>query len=364
MRLKLYRAATMVEAMACVRRELGTDALILGTRRVADGVEITAAIEPAAARPIPGDADSSTPSDNEISYTPDGADAEMPWPSAAAPGFAARAATLRRPLPDFPSPGRAVAAANQDYPASKPAPRKPDPRREAALAWHGVPQPIAQKLTSGPLPFALAVTFRFAALDLAPNGPPLLMVGPAGAGKTLTTARLATRLVMAGQRPLVVTADAQRAGATEQLAAFTRLLGLNLLVASTPAALTRALAHREGGAPVLIDCPGVDALDPMRLEELGALAATAGGTMVLVMPAGLDPAEAAEIAAAHAAAGTAVLVANRLDAARRLGGIVAAAGAGLAFAEAGIGAGAADGLTPMTPDLLATRLLHVPDRRS
>jgi flagellar biosynthesis protein FlhF len=41
MRLKLYRAPRMAEAMAQVRAELGEDALILSTRRVADGVEIT-----------------------------------------------------------------------------------------------------------------------------------------------------------------------------------------------------------------------------------------------------------------------------------------------------------------------------------
>ena len=46
MRLKLYRAPAMAEAMARIRAELGNDALILSTRRVGDGVEITAALEP------------------------------------------------------------------------------------------------------------------------------------------------------------------------------------------------------------------------------------------------------------------------------------------------------------------------------
>jgi flagellar biosynthesis protein FlhF len=51
MRLKLYRAATTAQAMGRVRAELGADALILGTRRVADGVEVTAALEPDAPPP-------------------------------------------------------------------------------------------------------------------------------------------------------------------------------------------------------------------------------------------------------------------------------------------------------------------------
>ena len=46
MRLKLFRAPAMAEAMARVRAELGEDALILATRRVGDGVEVTAALEP------------------------------------------------------------------------------------------------------------------------------------------------------------------------------------------------------------------------------------------------------------------------------------------------------------------------------
>ncbi|MFM7415926.1 MAG: flagellar biosynthesis protein FlhF, partial [Alphaproteobacteria bacterium] len=46
MRLKLFNAATMAEAMAQIRAELGADAIILEQRRTRNGVEITAALEP------------------------------------------------------------------------------------------------------------------------------------------------------------------------------------------------------------------------------------------------------------------------------------------------------------------------------
>src|SRR6185312_12748074 len=46
MRLKLFRAAGMADAMAQVRAELGAEALILNTRKVPGGIEITAALEP------------------------------------------------------------------------------------------------------------------------------------------------------------------------------------------------------------------------------------------------------------------------------------------------------------------------------
>jgi hypothetical protein len=58
----------------------------------------------------------------------------------------------------------------------------------------------------------------------------------------------------------------------------------------------------------------------------------------LVLPAGLDAEEAAETARAFQLLGCRHLVPTRLDAARRLGGVLAAADAGLAFTEAGIGA--------------------------
>lgn len=272
MRLKLYRASGMSQAMARVRAELGEDALILASRRVGDGVEVTAALEP------------------------------------------------------------------DEPPAA-------DPALLAALEYHGLPasfQPT--NLTFAPLPL---------------NDQPLLFVGPPGAGKTLTVARLATRLVMAGTKPMVITADGGRAGATEELAAFTKLLGINLVVACHPVTLGRALSHRSD-APTLIDTTGRDAFDPAQLEELSALAATADAAMVLVLPAGLDAAEAADVAQAFAGIGTRLLVATRLDLAHRLGGILSAAGVGLALTEAGVGPGAADGLQPMTQEWLTARLMIGP----
>jgi flagellar biosynthesis protein FlhF len=289
-RVKLYRAAGIREAMAQVRDDLGADALILATRRVADGVEVTAALE------VPGGA----------------------------------------------------------------APVAVDGPRLAAFEHHRVPPAIARKLEAGPLPFALTAVFRFSKLQLAPGCRPLLLVGPPGGGKTLTIARLAARLVMGGSKPMVITTDDRRAGAVEQLAAFTGLLGLKLIAIGDAVALQRALANRPGEVPVLIDAPGLNPFDAAQHDELSALAEVADGTTALVLPAGFDPAEAADLAHAHAAARATLLIATKLDLARRLGSVLAAADAGLAMTEAGIGPGVADGLTPLTAAFLAQRLVRIP----
>ena len=53
MRLKLYRGARMADAMAAVRAELGPEAFILSSRKIAGGFEVTAALPRAAAEPRP-----------------------------------------------------------------------------------------------------------------------------------------------------------------------------------------------------------------------------------------------------------------------------------------------------------------------
>ncbi|BDG73583.1 hypothetical protein [Roseomonas fluvialis] len=291
MRLKTFRAPRMADAMAMLRDELGAEAIILGTRRVAQGVEVTAALEPEEPLLIP--------------------------------------------------PMAAAAAA----PATGP------------LAFHNLPAALGAALGAGPLEATLAARLAFAPL---PGGRdrPLMLVGPPGAGKTLTCAKLAARQVLRGGQPAVITADGQRAGASAQLAAFTGVLGLTLAVAPTPATLGKALARRARGETVLIDTAGCDPFDPPQAVALRALATIAEAELVLVLPAGLDAAEAADLARAFAALGARHLVATRLDSARRLGAVLAAAEAGpLHLAEGGVGPDVADGLEPLSPGGLAARLL-------
>ena len=285
MRLKLYRAANIADAMAQLRRELGPEALILSTRRVAEGVELTAALEP------------------------------------------------------------------PDEPPNQPLPAQPI----LDCAYHGVPAALAVRLGAPDLAASLGAALRFGGLPGLAGGR-LLMAGLPGAGKTLCVAKLATRLVLAGGRPLVITADGRRAGGAEELAAYTRLLGLTLLAASSPASLGRACAQVSAGASVLIDTAGINPHDGADMDGLAALMAAVGATPVLVMPAGAHPEEAAEQAAAFARLGIGHLLPTRLDLARQLGSVLAAADTGLVLTEAGVGTGATDGLVPITPEFLARRL--------
>jgi flagellar biosynthesis protein FlhF len=266
MRVKLISAPNMAEAMRKVRNELGEEALILGHRRVADGVEITAALEPEAAAPEP----------------------------------APRQSSLERRLGGM----------------------------------------------------------RFGALDWAK---PIMLVGTPGAGKTLTAAKLATRLVRQGDPPMVITADAQRAGAAEQLAAFTRILDINLIVAENPLTMARALAGqaRDGSAAqkAIIDMAGFNPFEAEQRESLLTHAITANANLVWVLPAGLDAEDACEMAEIFATLGARYMIPTKLDIARRLESVLRAAEAGgFILSDAGIGPGIADGLIPLDGQVLLSYL--------
>jgi flagellar biosynthesis protein FlhF len=169
---------------------------------------------------------------------------------------------------------------------------------------------------------------------------------------------------MAGHMPLVISADGRRAGAADELAAYTRLLGIELIVASKATTIARALQRRPPGAPVLIDTAGVNPFDPAQMHALGELTDAAAAFPVLILPAGQDSEEAADHAAIFGEAGLRHMVPTRLDLARRLGALVTAAHAGgLILSEAGTGPGATDGLTQLTPSVLADRLGRMPSPR-
>ena len=316
--------------MAQVRADFGPDALILATARVSGGVEVTAAL------------DGSDPFDDAAAQTP-----------RAAPVAASSTADART-----------VSAASLEQSHT----HDHEEARLARLLWHGVPMPMARRLRSGPLAFALSVALRFAPLELSPDAP-VVVVGPHGAGKTLTVVRLATRLVLAGQKPIVVCADVARAGALDQLAAFTRLLGVELVAASKLREVDGAVRKAAGRQTVLVDTPAFDpdsghAWHVEMADGLRELVTRSRARVCIALPAGMDAAEAADVATGHRQLGAGSIVATRLDASRRLGGILAAAGCGLALSELGVGPGAADGLVPATPDLIAKRLSSAADGRS
>jgi len=99
--------------------------------------------------------------------------------------------------------------------------------------------------------------------DLLVNGGVAALVGPTGVGKTTTVAKLAFRYAIAnGTKDIaLVAADAHRIGAREHLATFAKLLGVTVYPAEDIDALERLLDTLGDKKLVLIDTEGTSQRD-------------------------------------------------------------------------------------------------------
>ena len=194
-----------------------------------------------------------------------------------------------------------------------------------------------------------------------PAAPPVMLVGPPGAGKTQTTAKLAARAVMEGYKAGLLTIDTQRTGGAETLAAFARQLRIDPIRAETPQHLVDGLLALGNCDCAIVDSAGCNHLDIAQMTELGRYVAAADIEPVLVLSAGIDHMEAADIAAVFRELGTRRLIVTRVDMCRRLGTVLAAAAAAdLAIAEIGDTPRIKDGLHPADPFGLAERFIPAP----
>jgi len=135
---------------------------------------------------------------------------------------------------------------------------------------------------------------------LAPSPAPITdhlqvvaLVGPPGAGKTATIAKLAVREGLAKGRPLqVLDLDDQCIGGGDQLQTICALLGVPYQRLSGPEALVEVLGRARAPGLVLIDTPGLSRQDGAELAVLGlGLGASAAIERHLVLPCTLRFAE-------------------------------------------------------------------------
>jgi flagellar biosynthesis protein FlhF len=303
MRLRTVTAPDARQAMARLRAHLGADAIIVATRQVEGGVRLTGAVE-----------------HDEVDLV------------------ALLAAPEASPCVDR----LARVAAHHELP-----PGVRD-RLLAAVRELSSTEPVAA------LGHALHQLYRFAPL---PQPARLLFSGPPGAGKTASVAKLAARAVLEGRTVAVLSTDVARAGGIEQLRAMLAPLQLEPEAAPEPRRLER-LIGAAGADLILIDSPGINPFRPADLGGLSQALEMSGALPVLVLDAGTGSADSADIAETFAALGSRWLLATKLDVARRLGGVLAAADAGLALAEAGIGPTIGRGLGALTPAGLARLLVR------
>lgn len=344
MRLKTFYAKTMTEAMHMVRDALGDEAVIIATREENGGksVRVTAAVEQTDT--LPGRyADDDTHDHDD------------------APHFEVGSKTAQE-RDDW------LQYDDEDDFEGQIAEELTD-----VMLRHVVPNEVMDNILStaamtgagnaqAALTASLDHLFSFAPLPGTSPRKALMLVGPPGAGKTLATAKLATNAVMNDLNVVVITTDTVRAGGVEQLQAFTKLLNIPLHKARKKEDLALLLKDAQGADLILIDTAGTNPHDPDDMARLARLIGAGAMEPVLAMTAGTDADESAEIARSFALLGVNRMLSTRLDVARRLGGLLAAAQkAGMSFTHASHTYKVTNGLFSMTPAKLAAFLIN-PDR--
>ena len=377
MKIVRHTAPDMRQALRSIREQLGEDAVILSSRRLAQGVEVTAAVDFDAGsldRAVPLAVPDSQPA------------APVPAPTAAATTIRDRLfgrapqqepPTLRgRAAPAVAAPAIAAGAAAAE-PAAAPAALAPlfEPQPEgpaeamgkelqtlrrmletqlAQLAWNdrtrrapvhtellrelteiGIAQDLADHLV-GQLDERIDLTQgrRFAIAGLSQyllvtgdrwleTGGRVAFVGATGVGKTTMLAKLAVRWILRhGPKDLaLVASDTVRIGAQDQMQALGQLLGVPVHVPERFEAMPDLLTRLERYRLVLIDTPGSSLRDAQLAQRLTVLANCASKLeTALVLAASTQAGALEEAVQRFRPANPASCLLTKLDEATSLGG--------------------------------------------
>jgi flagellar biosynthesis GTPase FlhF len=292
MRLKSYFANTMEEAMLAAKNELGDEAMLVDSKRLAGGSGDRVRFEVIFAAPavIPPPVVKKPRAGGNA-----GGNAKDGWMECRGEWMA-----LLQALREEPGESRlaAMSPAQEQMDAvfghllqSEVPPAAADemakscrPLLEALVLESGDRRAELERVLV-PL-FAAEMPHALETDDNAPRA--IALVGPNGVGKTSMTAKLAFRFGIEEGRPVrVVSMDNLRIGAAEQLAQLCSLMGIPFQSTETGGSAVLGLTGRAREV-VLVDTPGFAADDEDLMEEMATQLRRAGGVQCqLVLPATL-----------------------------------------------------------------------------
>lgn len=342
MKIKRYSAPDVRQALRLVREELGPDAVIISSRRSAEGVAVIAATDVDAAsmlspeeleqrfgteaRADPARRADSGPRTPGVDHpvgtgTDEAADGSMD--------------DVRREVRGL----RALLEAQLASPSWSGTGRR-DPERAALLgdlAGIGLDPALAREVADGLEHHgsrdgserrsiqALAARLLVQKDDLLERGGTVAVVGATGVGKTTTVAKLAARYVMrhGPDEACLVSTDTYRIGAREQLLSYARILGVPLFVAADRQELATILAAQAWRKLVLIDTAGMSQRDARLAEQFELLRSQGARTRILLaLSAASDLPTLDELVVTYGRVAPGACVLTKLDEAASLGAAI------------------------------------------
>ena len=185
-----------------------------------------------------------------------------------------------------------------------------------------------------------------------------VFIGPSGAGKTTTVLKIATGMLLPNDaKPLIVYFGSDSDGA-KWLQSQCKKLHIRFKYVSNIKDMGKMLAKRSE-FPILIDTPGISALTEEELRFfVEAARETEGMNIRLVVDSGMDPLNICAIASCLPDTSKVSLVLTKMDEATRIGGAVSAAiGSSLHVSYVTGGSEVADGIFIADSDILLDKLI-------
>lgn len=357
----------MAEVMARVRTELGDEAIIISSTegKRGEGVDVRVAIEQAPRPKAPVD-----DTDEDISPAPFFADNT---PDGHTEGLKSQLKLIAPHL------AKQIEEINgQDESRFDPNLRASELQKlKRLLTFHGFNRRVGRSLLNTYNALAHAdlaetltrvVELRYATAPI-PNTPrrPLMLVGPPGGGKTTVAAKLAARSVLHGQQPELITTDTVRSGAVAQIESLAEAMQIAVSSAESPAELRAKIQSVFHNAqelpPIVIDTPATNPYAASEVNDLQKFILASEAEPILVLPAGGDGAELTDHAKAFAKLGATRIIISKLDASRRIGGLLSAIDtARLPIANLSSSPYLGRAFEVAKPELLAKKLLAVPSQ--
>jgi flagellar biosynthesis protein FlhF len=348
MDIKTFRAKTMQQALALVRRELGPDAAVLHTRELNSGMmsrllfgrqyEVAASAVVNVPSRLPPALRQSAGPYQEASRLPP-VHLEADYRSQYRDDFRHQVAGQLDELQAMVEKlcQRTASAPQHDLPESL-------FRVFADMIEADVDEATARSLIdrvrsgkqSGDLADPLMVRARVAQLledEMRVTGPIsadpekcrlVALVGPTGVGKTTTIAKLAANYRLREKRRVgLITVDTYRVAAVEQLRTYADIIDLPMEVVATPREMREAVGRMNHLDLVLMDTAGRSPRDEVKIQELKSMLAEAEPDEVhLVLSSTASAKGLIGAAERFADVGTTALLLTKLDEATSLGHLI------------------------------------------